>query len=667
MLIHNEKTQLSNINRCTNKDIIAMGGKNVLKICTLTSENKFTNFQILKGTKAKTRLGTTDLSFNPFYSNLLASSTLFYSQILLWDIEKSNLSNFSLKIGSHEQLINRINWSVKNPNLLSSCSQDKYIKIWDKNNAVKKELNDPLPIIKIESKERLRDCQFSQINENFLLSSYIDGQIKLWDLRKYSTPIKTFIQHMHDVLCLDWHPLLKNIFCSGGMDKNLYIWNIEEDSPFITYKTSDGISRVKWFNPNPQYIITSYQINNFWTNIWNVNIPNIPEFKFIGHKDVVTGFCWDISNKKFITCDKNGNIFMRYFNDGIRSLDNISTSLTKFSNENQLLYYHEDKPLRKDFFHCELSKLNGIKEKENKKSEIKILNLNNKNLTVFNNIPSNINYQIKLNSELNLDYNSNLQQYYSYDKSDIEIIFKDYVFILEGRSSIIKNNKLNIDQKASYTEKVQSAIIYNYNYAKNELKNYNHISIWDELKFLSLQESFKLIDNINNSKEDKKSVDLFIEITKNNILTIIDYLIDYHNDIYLATIISFLFHPILEKDEKIKERLIRMEYDCRESLLKLKLYIEANKIKKFSFKEISINQREQIFAIICNKCSTLYDATKVGKCSSCSGTIICSGCKKIVNGLFVWCSDCGHGGHSDCLQQCFKDNNKCNFCGHNCS
>ena len=280
---------------------------------------------------------------------------------------------------------------------------------------------------------------------------------------------------MHDVLCLDWHPLLNNIFCSGGMDKNLYIWNIEEDSPFITYKTSDGISRVKWFNPNPQYIITSYQINNFWTNIWNVNIPNIPEFKFIGHKDVVTGFCWDISNKKFITCDKNGNIFMRYFNDGIRSLDNISTSLTKFSNENQLLYYHEDKPPRKDFFHCELSKLNSIKEKEIKKSEIKILNLNNKNLTVFNNIPSNINYQIKLNSELNLDYNSNLQQYYSYDKSDIEIIFKDYVFILEGRSSIIKNNKLNIDQKASYTEKVQSAIIYNYNYAKNELKNYNHI------------------------------------------------------------------------------------------------------------------------------------------------------------------------------------------------
>ena len=110
-----------------------------------------------------------------------------------------------------------------------------------------------------------------------------------------------------------------------------------------------------------------------------------------------------------------------------------------------------------------------------------------------------------------------------------------------------------------------------------------------------------------------------------------------------------------------------MEYDCRESLLKLKLYIEANKIKKFSFKEISINQREQIFAIICNKCSTLYDATKVGKCSSCSGTIICSGCKKIVNGLFVWCSDCGHGGHNKCMDEWFSKEKNCSFgCKHKC-
>ena len=152
--------------------------KNVLKVGTLTSENTFINIQKLKETKSKARTGTTDLTWNPIFTNNLASCSLFSPQILLWDLEKTNVSILPTKIGTHEQLINRINWNVNKPNLLTSCSYDKFIKIWDKTNAVKKDSNEPIPIINIETKERLRDCQFSQKNENYLLSSFVDGQIK---------------------------------------------------------------------------------------------------------------------------------------------------------------------------------------------------------------------------------------------------------------------------------------------------------------------------------------------------------------------------------------------------------------------------------------------------------------------------------------------------------
>ena len=665
MLIHKENTELSNISRCSNKDLFAIGGKNVLKILSLTSENTFITLQKLKETKSKSRTGTTDLTWNPIFTDYLASCSLFSPQIFLWNLEKLNIQVLPSKIGSHEQLINRINWNLNKPNILASCSYDKFIKIWDKNNKVNKDSNEPIPIINIETKERLRDCQFSPKNEYYLLSSFVDGQIKLWDIREYSNPIKTFFQHLNDVLSIDWHPNLENIFCSGGMDKNLYIWNIEKDVPLLTYKTSVGISRVKWFNPNPQYIISSYQINNFWTSIWNINIPNIPEYKYDGYKNVVTGFCWDLSNKKLITCDKNGDVNIKNFEDGNRTLDNICTSLVKFSPDNDLFYYYEKKPDKKDFFECNLDKLKGIKEEE-KKNVVKIMNFNQKYFTMAN-IPNLKGYKIKLNSEVTLDFTTDLQQYYSYNREQIQHILNEYAFILDYRNNIIKYNNLKLNNDASFTEKVKSAIIYNLNYAKNEIKNYNHIKIWEFLNFHTSLECFKVIDNIINNIKEEQSSQLFFSLTKTKILTIIDFLIDTHCDIYLATIISLLFHPIFEKDEINRNRLIRMEYDCMTSLFELKLYKEANIIRKFSYKEINRGQVDSIMFVSCNKCNTYYDATKVGECTCCKRKIICGVCKKLVLGLYFWCSDCGHGGHNKCMDEWFSKEKNCSFgCKHKC-
>ena len=74
------------------------------------------------------------------------------------------------------------------------------------------------------------------------------------------------------------------------MDKNLYIWDLNANAPIHSYKTSHGTSRVKWWKKNPKYIISSYQTNNFYASMWNVNIGNMPEYTYKGHKDVVTGF-----------------------------------------------------------------------------------------------------------------------------------------------------------------------------------------------------------------------------------------------------------------------------------------------------------------------------------------------------------------------------------------
>lgn len=282
-------------------DLFAVGGKNVMKVLKLTEANEFKVYKVLKVAKTSNKGGTTDIAWNNFYDNILASTTLLNSNVLVWDINQISIEKQSQKLGSHSQIINRVNWSHFNPDLLASCSQDGILNIWNRNNKPE------TPAISMYHKDKIRDCQFSPFNENLIMASYVSGGLKLWDLRNYEKSVKEFIRHENEVLTIDWHPHLENIFASGSMDKNLFVWDINNSSntePLISYKTSHGISRVKWWKKNPQYIVCSYQTNNFYANMWNINIDNMPEYTYKGHKDVITGFCWDLSeyllNEKFI-------------------------------------------------------------------------------------------------------------------------------------------------------------------------------------------------------------------------------------------------------------------------------------------------------------------------------------------------------------------------------
>ena len=51
----------------------------------------------------------------------------------------------------------------------------------------------------------------------------------------------------------------------------------------------------------------------------------------------------------------------------------------------------------------------------------------------------------------------------------------------------------------------------------------------------------------------------------------------------------------------------------------------------------------------------------------CKRKIICGVCKKLVLGLYFWCSDCGHGGHNKCMDEWFSKEKNCSFgCKHKC-
>jgi WD40 repeat protein len=337
----NLESPLSTISRGCRSDVIAVGGKSLMRIYQLENKDNINTFKLLKTLKtarSSSKVGTTDLAWNNILENILASTTILNSEVLVWDVNQVNLAKLNTKVGSHSQLISRVNWSHHNADILASCSMDGYLNIWDRKLRVDE------PALSMHHRDKIRDCQFNPFFESYIIASYISGAVKLWDIRNPRTFVKEFIQHETDVLSIDWHPKLTNIFASGSMDKNLMIWDINRDNAIQTYKTSHGTSRVKWWKKNPQYILSAYRTDNFYTSMWNINIDNMPEYIYKGHKDVVTGFCCDMTESKLITCSKDNYMIMANFEDGMSCIDNVCTNFCEFKEDDMLYIYKDKKP-----------------------------------------------------------------------------------------------------------------------------------------------------------------------------------------------------------------------------------------------------------------------------------------------------------------------------------
>ena len=642
------KTDFELLNIChasdIKKDLFAINGENQLRLYELKSNSlKF----LKKFPNIKKSIKSTDMEFHPI-DNILTTTNGYDNEIYLWDIQEK----FPKKMGKHNRKINKINWSTKNTNLLISCSQDCTLKIWDKKinmcDLSKNNLSKPVQEKKLNG-VIFKDCKFNKNDEFTILTSLSNGFILLYDLRKFDDPFKKYIYHSSDEISVDWHPLDKNIFCSSGKDKNLNIWDINNENYILNYKTEDEIFKLKWYNN--KYIL-SIQFKKYTANLWNTNIPYISEYIYSGHEKDITGFCWDNSNEKLITCSRDCKVIIRDFKDGLRQIDNISNNIIKISSDNQLMYYHEYKQHKKRDF-------NEVNNEKETKFNIK-----------YNNVKKEINVIHKLKFDFlnnNIENNKNnffnnckeLNQYYIYDKKLITKVFKGYIYILDSR--ILKKNKnnLNLNENMSLTEKLKKIVLYNYEFSKNEIKIDNHIVIWKELNFLTEQLSF---EKLNENMKIKKINNLYFQIVENKILQIIEYLIEIHNDIYLATLITILFFIFLESNKKIKQKIINLQQNCRKNLLTLKLFVLGNKISKFGFKEIRDNP---IFLLSCMRCKEIFENNSI--CLKCNRDLLCNYCNKKVIGIFELCLGCGHGGHIYEEINWFKDNYKCKICEHECN
>ena len=552
---------------------------------------------------------------------------------------------------------------------------------------------------------RIRDCQFSPINENYFLISGDVGNIYLYDISNFSLPIKDFFSEAKDILSVDWHPTKENLFCSGGMDNFIRIWNINNNNrrPIAEFKTLEGCSKVCFLKSNPNYIISSYQTNNYNINIWNIKFRDIPEYRYTGNENNIIGFDTDYEGTRILSIDRTATLIINYLNKGERILDDITTNIIKFNNNNELYCFHDNKVFKENLSETkakDYSKTNdktkndnsliaNLKKTKENINSIYMLNFNQKEIQLMNKTTSKEDINLNLKKDMKIKLNTELRQYYIFTPEQILSLFRGYIYYIEKNENLYKRKRFQswnaiqtenmsdesytVD-KLDFSEKLEISISKNLLFAKNHINNYNHISIWKTLLNLSGQNTFKSMYNQFMQKEPKgtgnkkrkkttnnclnksfekenenyemnhpSSLKLMTTLVINQLSKIINYLIDDYGDIYLATIICYLFKPILFKDEKIKKRILRLIKDCVNNLRKYQLYVPANHLIKYGPEENNnIDGKTFIFNYSCTECQ--LNKFENGRCS-CGKVISCEECEKKISGLFLWCPSCGHEEH----------------------
>ena len=609
----------------------------------------------------------------------------------------SNLFTLNLESNSTKADICKLDRDISNlsinceDSIMACCSNDVIYLLDTENKSI---------INQIERKNKwiIKDCQFSPINAYYFLLSGDGGNIYLYDIRNTSKNVKHFLSESKEIISIAWHPNDENKFCSGGMENYIRIWDVNNNFNSIAdFKTSEGCYKVSFLKSNPNYIISSYQTNNYNIHLWNIKMRDIPEYRYSGHDSFIVGFDNDIEGKRIVSVDRNGLLIAHEVNKGERLLDDITTNIIKFNNNNEIYCFHDDK-LQKDDFSKVINKdsqnkieeneINIIKEEKPIKNlneninNIYMLNFNQKEFQIMKKSPTNedkLDKLIHLKKDTILILNKELRQYYIFTPEQIHFLFKGYIYYIEKKENVYKRTRfqsvndlykldkfddpITIDQ-LDFSQKLNISLSKNLIFATNHIKNYNHISIWKTLLNISEKPTFKYIfnkfigkerksnkkSNLNKSFQREKGyyetnhlrkitpyyLELMTNIVIKQLSQIIEYLIDDYGDLFLATIICYLFKPILFHDEKVKKRILRLIKDCVDYLRKYQLYVEANHLVKYGPEENNhIDEKSFKYNYACVKCK---------KCNFKDG-IFCEGCKKVTSGLFLWCPLCGHEEH----------------------
>ncbi|KAI8852976.1 hypothetical protein BC829DRAFT_34631 [Chytridium lagenaria] len=131
----------------------------------------------------------------------------------------------------------------------------------------------------------------------WLLASSHDTGLKIWDVRKGSTPLTSITAHMTKVYGIDWNPLDEKEIVTCSQDQTVKFWDIDDPRNCKgTIFTPAPVWRAR-FTPFGNGILTMPQRKDCDLTMWSCRNLSDPVHAFKGHTDVVREFVWRVKEQ----------------------------------------------------------------------------------------------------------------------------------------------------------------------------------------------------------------------------------------------------------------------------------------------------------------------------------------------------------------------------------
>ncbi|KAL4138401.1 hypothetical protein PRIC2_001907 [Phytophthora ramorum] len=346
---------LNALSTSPNNRLIAVGGRDVLKVVALETSGFMEKRNLRVVGKPSLNFSTNDIRWHPQSDYLLATAAT-NGAVVIWNLEREGYKHVQERVlNGHRRAVNRICWHTSDWNVLISGSQDGTVKLWDKRGGKVVSTYQP-------KSESVRDVRASPFHPNKFAAAFENGIVQVWDMRKNSQPEIKFTAHKGLVLSIDWHPTDANVIASGGRDRYVKIWELSDvRQPKQTIQTIASVGRMAWRPTCVTHIATSASLMDNSIHVWDTKRPFIPVASMKGHSDIASGISWmdtpvspnfgqpEIPGdweghdywQHMLACSKDGTLKLHSLADSFKPHQSLPTTALALNSKGQAAFSHD--------------------------------------------------------------------------------------------------------------------------------------------------------------------------------------------------------------------------------------------------------------------------------------------------------------------------------------
>eukprot|EP01120_Amphizonella_sp_Union-15-10_P004178 TRINITY_DN1480_c0_g3_i2.p1 TRINITY_DN1480_c0_g3~~TRINITY_DN1480_c0_g3_i2.p1 ORF type:complete len:294 (-),score=36.11 TRINITY_DN1480_c0_g3_i2:14-895(-) len=140
---------------------------------------------------------------------------------------------------AHDDFIFCVSWNFLLPNVVGSCSRDKYVKIWD--------TRQEKPTSSLPFKHPILSLAWNKVSETILALALEDNSVLVLDTRNTAQPVITNSTFHAPINAMQFCPHKKELLALGSDDTSLSVLNADDNKKVFEFNGhSDFVRAVAW-------------------------------------------------------------------------------------------------------------------------------------------------------------------------------------------------------------------------------------------------------------------------------------------------------------------------------------------------------------------------------------------------------------------------------------